>query len=329
MPRSDLVGFSTAPPVLGVTPYINIQDQKPDGTSGGAFTSGGWRTRTLNTIVANVGGYAALNSNQISLSPGIYRCDITAPGWQVNDHVARLQNITTGTTIAEGVNGRSSGSSSHETSRIRTYFTLTSLSVLEVQHQCETSNGTDGFGRVSNFVTANEIYTTAEFWKLDGLTTPPPVGDFTVTIVPPVPYINIQDQKAQNTQGGTFTQATDVTRTLNTIVNDTAGIASLSSNQITLGVGTYQTRWRSPCNAVNFSQSWLYNVTDSVVLVRGGSMFSASMIDATGAGLFTISATKVLELRHRCTVTRNTDGLGAAANIGTEVYATIEFWKVA
>lgn len=327
----SMPGFPIPPQAVGITPYINIQDQKPNSTTGGGFTNGAWRTRDLNTIVANVGGYAALSSNQISLAPGIYICDITAPGWQVDDHVIRLQNITTSSTIAEGVNARSNASSNHEVSRLRTSFTLTSLSILEVQHQCETTNGTDGFGRVSNFTTNNEIYTVAEFWKVDGLTTPPPVGDYTISIYQ-VPYVHVQDRKTQNTQGGSLTASTWNTRVLNTIVTDTTGQVSLSSNRITIPAGTWRIKASAPAYTVSVHQTRLQNITDASTILTGTSeaaagtqVTSRSMV----SGRFTIASAKAIELQHNVNTTNGTNGAGIAANFTTEVYAEVELWKEA
>src|SRR5262245_39269025 len=87
--------------VSGAAPYLCLRDEKPSGTNGGAFTSGAWRTRTLNTVVANEVG-ATLSSNQITLSAGTWRTHIEAPAFTVNDHQVRLQNITSGATIIEG-----------------------------------------------------------------------------------------------------------------------------------------------------------------------------------------------------------------------------------
>jgi len=53
-------------------------------------------------------------------------------------------------------------------------------------------------------------------------------------------YILINDTKSSGTHGGTFSSGAWRTRDLNTIVSDTGGHASLSSNQITLEAGTYE-----------------------------------------------------------------------------------------
>ncbi|MDP6587776.1 MAG: hypothetical protein QF535_24235, partial [Anaerolineales bacterium] len=78
-------------------------------------------------------------------------------------------------------------------------------------------------------------------------------------------YAIIADQKTQNTAGGTFTSGAWRTRDLNTEIADPDGIVSISSNQFTLGAGSYLIRWGCPSYAVQRQQSRLYNTTDSSV----------------------------------------------------------------
>lgn len=147
------------------------------------------------------------------------------------------------------------------------------------------------------------------------------------------PYILIEDQKTQNTNGGTFTSGADRVRDLNTIVSDASAIASLSSNQITLPAGTYRFRIVVPASIVDRHQAFLYNVTDSTVVKRGSSEDSphpaGSQTSSIIAGRTTIAASKVFEVRHRGQTTEATDGFGVAANFGTEVYTICEFWQEA
>ena len=44
-------------------------------------------------------------------------------------------------------------------------FTLSTQSVLEVQHYSGATKATDGFGVSNNIDSKSEIYTVAEFWK--------------------------------------------------------------------------------------------------------------------------------------------------------------------
>ncbi len=150
---------------LAVLPYINIQDQKAQNTVGGSFTSGAWRTRVLNTTVSDTASISSLASNQVTLPAGTYRVFAQAPAYQVNGHQTRLQNITASTTLVTGTSQQSGGAQNNTTTSIVAgIFTLGVSSALEVQHQCATTNGTNGFGVAANFTT--EVYTVAEFWRL-------------------------------------------------------------------------------------------------------------------------------------------------------------------
>ena len=68
-------------------------------------------------------------------------------------------------------------------------------------------------------------------------------------------YAIIADVKAQNTDGGTFTQDAWRRRDLNTEITDVDGIVSISSNQFTLGAGNYLIKWSCPAKSVSFNQS--------------------------------------------------------------------------
>jgi hypothetical protein len=155
---------------------------------------------------------------------------------------------------------------------------------------------------------------------------------YTPTAATAIPYVNVQDQKAQNTAGGGFTAGADRTRTLNTIAVDTASIASLSANQITLPAGTYRFDIQAPAYGVERHQAWLYNVTDAAVTARGTSQFSvnnAAPSISRITGRMTIAASKTFEVRHRCSLGQAGNGFGVEANFGTEVYTVAEFWKEA
>lgn len=147
------------------TPYICIQDQKAQGTSGGTFTSGAWRTRDLNTEVSDVGGFASVSSNQITLAAGTYIFDISAPAYKCNRHQAKLYNVSDASDVAFG-SSEYTGSADNTGNRsvIRGKFTIAASKILEVRHQCQTTSNTYGLGVEANFGT--EIYTIAEFWKV-------------------------------------------------------------------------------------------------------------------------------------------------------------------
>ena len=146
--------------------YICIQDQKAQNNAGGTFTSGAWRTRDLNTELADTGNNASVASNQITLDAGTYRCLIICPAGYCEQHQARLQNITDAETLLVGTSARAQATLARvivSTSTIIGRFTLAAQKVLEVQHICNTTRSTDGLGEACNFTT--EVYTVAEFWK--------------------------------------------------------------------------------------------------------------------------------------------------------------------
>lgn len=152
---------------VGSASYVCITDQKSAGTNGGTFTSGAWRTRDLNVELADIGNIASLSSNQITLQAGRYYCQVKAPAAYVNRHKTRLYNVTDAVTQLVGTTEYTSAADTQITttsSVIVGEFTITVPTVFEVQHRCETTRSTDGFGEISNYGEV-EVFTIAEFWR--------------------------------------------------------------------------------------------------------------------------------------------------------------------
>lgn len=164
------IGAAGTALVGGTTPswggLLIVQDQKTSGTSGGGFTSGAWRTRTLNTTIINTITGASIATNQITLPAGTYLFEAAAPGHRVGNHAARLQNITDTATTLPGSSEVSEqpGAIVSNKSFIVGTFTISGTKVFEVQHQCATTNGSDGFGPSAGFGT--EVYTTVKIQKV-------------------------------------------------------------------------------------------------------------------------------------------------------------------
>lgn len=144
----------------------------------------------------------------------------------------------------------------------------------------------------------------------------------------------VRDQKATSTAGGSSAAGTQ-TRTLNTTVLNSITGASLSSNQITLPAGTYRIKAVAPASDVSGHQLWIYSVTDSAVLISGQSMYTSNAAAHNGQALvnkaqLTLTATKVLELRHWTASAVTSTGLGRASGSAQgEVYAEMFIEKVA
>jgi hypothetical protein len=150
----------------------------------------------------------------------------------------------------------------------------------------------------------------------------------------PNAVILLQDQKSSGTDGGTFTAGAWQTRVLNTEVFDTGNNCTLASNQFTLLAGTYEIYSTAVAGQCDGHQSRLANITDSTFIY--GTTLNSSPVntdvynDSTINGIFTISTSKTFEIQHRCSNTRNTDGFGLAATLGTnEIYVSVFLRKAA
>ena len=148
-----------------VLPLLHIQDEKPQGTNGGTFTSGEWRTRDLNTIKTNEITGASLTSNQITLPAGKYWIEWSCPARDVVTHQTRLYNITDDIVIMLGTSEFMSGSTSVLTRSFGSgIFTLNAQKTLEIQHICSRSQSGNGFGQAGDMAT--EVYSIVKIWKV-------------------------------------------------------------------------------------------------------------------------------------------------------------------
>ena len=148
-------------------------------------------------------------------------------------------------------------------------------------------------------------------------------------------YAIICDQKAHDTAGGTFTKDAWRDRDLNTEIADADGIVSISSDQFTLGAGTYLINWSAPAYRVDSHVSRLYDVTGSAVLAVGFSAWSADSerggTRSEGFHRHTITGNNVYKIQHWSSQTGSTDGMGRASNLddAVEKYTWVKIFKEA
>ena len=164
--RVDNIQDSGGAERRGLKTYAIICDQKAHNVDGGTFTSGAWQTRDLNTEIADPDGIVSIASNQFTLGAGSYLIEASAPAYQCNRHVTRLQNITDSTTVQYGqacYANRTNTVSNH--SFIAARVTLTGSTAFEIQHRNETSHSTNGFGVRTGISGANSIYTVVKIYK--------------------------------------------------------------------------------------------------------------------------------------------------------------------
>lgn len=144
--------------------YVCLRDLKPQGTAAGAFNFDAWRTRDLTEQQADTADICALAANEFTLPAGSYRCLIRCPANRVDLHQTRLYDVTAAAVLLVGASAYARvGSYDQSNSVIAGRFTLAATHTLQVQHHCQTSRASDGFGKPCDFT--DEIYTTAEFWR--------------------------------------------------------------------------------------------------------------------------------------------------------------------
>ena len=151
-------------------------------------------------------------------------------------------------------------------------------------------------------------------------------------------YAKWSDTVASGTDGGGFTAAAWRKRDINTEDSDTAAIGAIAGNVLTLDAGTYICSASCPGHSVGCHTARLQNTTAGTTLLTGTTANTTTTYTAEATltrsfinGLFTVAAGQALELQHYCSDTRATDGFGRANGIATtsEVYSTIELWRVA
>lgn len=146
----------------------------------------------------------------------------------------------------------------------------------------------------------------------------------------------VQDVKASGTNGGAGTSNTFVQRVLNTLVDNGTGV-TLSSNDMVIPAGTYQIHAMVPGLFGVYHISDLYNSTDSARIALGTVLIGTAGANVTGYSIidsiFTIAATKHVQIRHKLNTGGDANNFGSAAGgnfspAENEVYTTVSIIKL-
>ena len=163
--RVDNIQDSGGAERRGLKTYAIICDEKGADTDGGTFTNGAWRTRDLNTEIADPDGIVSIASNQFTLGAGSYLIEASAPAHDIDRHQARLYNATTSAVVQYGKNAQISSADSGTTdSYVIARVTITGNTAFEIQHRCQTTKSTAGFGLDNNFG-GTSIFTVVKIFK--------------------------------------------------------------------------------------------------------------------------------------------------------------------
>jgi hypothetical protein len=155
---------ATAPEWAGGigAPDVVLEDQKAAASHGGTFTSGAWRTRTLNTEVRDSGGLCTLSSNEFTFTVAGW-VEWSAPGMEVSSHQTRLYNVTDAVATAAGTSENAFDAQGIAT-RSCGGAAVVAGKAYRIEHQCSSTQADFGFGGGSGFA-ANEIFTRVQFWR--------------------------------------------------------------------------------------------------------------------------------------------------------------------
>ena len=152
--------------VLGIA---IICDQKAYNEHGGAFNSGAWRTRDLNTVISDVNNIVSISSNQFTLQAGNYLIEWTAPAYNVTYHLSKLRGITSNSNRGYGTSERTgvSGGDTAQESIGTAYVSLSGAEAFEIQHKCTTDRSLGfGAGQDSLDSATVSIYTIVKIIKI-------------------------------------------------------------------------------------------------------------------------------------------------------------------
>ena len=160
---SGSLSWATVTPALFES-YAIIADQKAAFTDAGTFSSGAWRTRDLNTEIADPDGIVSISSNQFTLTAGTYLIKWSCPAYNVYRHLSRLQDITNSVTRGYGTSMFAyspDNGNNHSLGLAR--VSPTGSTVYQIQHHCTVTGPGNGFG-VSSEIDTNH-YTLVEIYK--------------------------------------------------------------------------------------------------------------------------------------------------------------------
>lgn len=169
--------LSWVPSPSSTTSFWFLSDVKSTGTDGGTSSLNTWLTRDLNTIESSGGStdvqlaVAPAGANQILVQPGEYAFEAIVPFKGASDVKTRLQDITNGTTLINGMSSFASNEAGEEWSVISVIFediVIVAPTVLEVQYN-QANNGStssDTQGIATGVVGKQEVYTNVRIFRV-------------------------------------------------------------------------------------------------------------------------------------------------------------------
>ena len=160
---SDGLSWSAAGNTIKVACLV---DEKANNNAGGTFTSGAWQQRDLQTEYYDTIGIT-FGTNTFILPAGTFYIDWSCPAENVYSHQARLYNVTSAGVVKYGSSEYAKRSTAQTQSRSfgSATITLGTTATFKIEHRCNTTQATEGFGVCGNFGNV-EVYTIVNIMQI-------------------------------------------------------------------------------------------------------------------------------------------------------------------
>ena len=147
------------------TSYAILEHQESHGTGGGDLTSGDWRTRPLNTEVADPDGIVSISSNQFTLQAGTYLIEWRMPGYNCETWQSRLRNVTDSSTVAQGESHYTRSLYHQDWGEGAARVTISGAKAFEIQQYANSTQNTTGMGVATSDSSGTEVYARVKIYK--------------------------------------------------------------------------------------------------------------------------------------------------------------------
>lgn len=144
-----------------------LEELQSSGSDGGAFNSGAWRTRSLNYEHYDPQEIVTLAGSQFTPVAGHYLVFMFGVAYYVHSHITRIYNATTGE-AATGVGSAGWADTDIDINNLSIGFdrlVANGSDAFELQHLCQATKGSNGFGRASNIY--SNLYAQVVLIKID------------------------------------------------------------------------------------------------------------------------------------------------------------------
>lgn len=134
---------------------IHVQEQKPNGVSGGASVAGSWTTRPLSAVKTNTIPGATFASNAITLPAGTYKVSATGCAYYAGSN--RLRLTADNVSILQGISSWSSNNQLNNYATLQGVFTLATSQTIRLQHRVSYGHAL-GWGQTGAYDGEPETY---------------------------------------------------------------------------------------------------------------------------------------------------------------------------